>query len=249
MDIKDIRRFRLRKLVATRFNSKQSAFAEYVGKSPSYIARIFSDKPEHSRNIGESLAREIEAVCKLEAGFLDQPLTDTELAGFVDPTTDPDSAKAFKDGQTLPVKFPDASKISVPLLSLPAQLGGSHEQYGDGASVSWMQIDAGWISATLSVSRPENLRAITAKGESMAPTIRQGDLLLVDIGITRAHSDGVYFFYMDGHLVLKRMQRDLEGIRIISDSSRYGDVIVPRDMEDRINIRGKVVYVWSGSQI
>lgn len=243
MDIKEIRRFRLRKLILTRFSGISARLAEHIGRQPSYIARIFSDNPQHSRNIGETLAREIEQACNLESGYLDRPLTDVEAGGFFDPSTNPIYANKSPQAQ--------GAWIEIPLLEIPSKLhaGDEWESYGAGSTVSLMHVESRWLEATFRISELQNLRVFTAREESMSPTIKRGDLVMVDIGVTSAADDGVYVFYMGDQLVVKRIQRTLDGLSVISDNDRYPGLLIPADLEPRISIRGRVVYVWSGAQI
>ncbi|UEH06697.1 S24 family peptidase [Pseudomonas sp. HN8-3] len=241
MDIKEIRRFRLRKLIRTRFSGVSARFAEHIGKQPSYIARIFSDNPQHSRNIGESLAREIERACDLEAGYLDQPPTSTEGEGFFDHEINPAYANLA----------PAGSFIKIPLLDLPNKLhaAGDRESYSEGSTISSISLDSKWIQATLRVSDLENMRVFSAREESMSPTIKRGDLVMVDVGVTNVADDGVFILYLGDQLVVKRIQRALDGLRLISDNDHYPELLIPNELEPRISVRGRVLYIWSGAQV
>ena len=71
MDIQEIRRIQLKEIIKQHFNGVASSFAQKIDKEPSYISRIFTEKEEHRRNIGESFAREIEQKLGLPYLFLD----------------------------------------------------------------------------------------------------------------------------------------------------------------------------------
>ena len=75
MTIYDIRRKNLRSLLDDLFGGKQVELANALERSPSYISRILSvhsDEPSPStRNIGETLARDIEAQLGLPRYSLD----------------------------------------------------------------------------------------------------------------------------------------------------------------------------------
>jgi phage repressor protein C with HTH and peptisase S24 domain len=250
MDIKDIRRFRLRKLVLTRFGGKQSAFADAIGRSASYVARIFSENPAHSRNIGESLAREIEKICAVPTGFLDQPLTEIERMGAYDPATNPPGTKEFSLPPRLAQKI-DAYKdhVSVPVMDIRASMGSGAQPPNVEIVASSMTLETDWLRRTVAITELSNLRIITGMGESMSPTIKHGDLLMVDVGTSSVSYDAVYVMLISDQLVIKRVQRELDGIRIISDNPKYKEIVVPADMEERVRILGRVVFVWSGAQV
>ena len=67
----DIRRENLRYLIDTKFQGVKNRLANHVGVAHMQIARIFH-AGETARNVGDKLARKIEAGCGLETGWLDQ---------------------------------------------------------------------------------------------------------------------------------------------------------------------------------
>lgn len=98
-----------------------------------------------------------------------------------------------------------------------------------------------------------NLAAITARGDSMDPTIKSGDTLLIDLS-DWLPDDGIYALRMSGKLYVKRIQRisnDL--IRVKSDNPLYDDVdlnessFLGNDEGSEHDIIGKVV--WSGRRL
>ena len=161
MDIKEIRRLRLRKLVLTRFSGKQSAFADAIGRSASYVARLFSDNPAHSRNVGESLAREIETICQVPRGFLDKPLTQMEILGAYDPTTNPPSIAKEKVEADAPPRLAgipqthgdDYEHVSLTVLDVPEWLGFGAQLKEVEAVGRQLTLDAAWLRRTLSIDR------------------------------------------------------------------------------------------------
>ena len=253
MDIKDIRRLRLRKLVLTRFGGKQSAFAEAINRSASYVARLFSDNPAHSRNIGESLAREIEKICEVPAGFLDQPPTQVESLGAFDPVTNP-PPRAIRGGErahtdSMPGFADHYEQISLPVLDVPEGLQFENRLANVEMVARVLTLDSAWLRRTLSITDLSNLRIITGAGQSMAPTIKHGDLLIVDQAVTSVPYDGIYVGLVGSGLTIKRIQRDAGGIRLVSDNPKYKDVSIPDELGDRVKILGRVLYVWSGSLV
>lgn len=71
MKTSDIRRARLAQIIASQFNGVAAELALKIGRDASYISRIFTQKAEHRRNIGEDLARDIEIKLGLAPGSLD----------------------------------------------------------------------------------------------------------------------------------------------------------------------------------
>ena len=71
MDIYEIRRDNLRKLVKSRFGGKITGLADAVDKAHSYISRCLTDLDKNRKRIGEELAREIEGKLNLAPLTLD----------------------------------------------------------------------------------------------------------------------------------------------------------------------------------
>lgn len=71
MDVKAIRRSRLRKLIAERFHGINAQLASKIERQPDYVSRLLTEKPRHRRDLGEKLAREIERKVGLPSGWLD----------------------------------------------------------------------------------------------------------------------------------------------------------------------------------
>ena len=90
-----------------------------------------------------------------------------------------------------------------------------------------------------------NLVLVTARGDSMAPTIREGAILLVDTGQTALGDDGIYVIRRDHLLSVKRLQRAAgEQVIVKSDNPAYDPITVDAD---QLAIVGRVV--WVGGKI
>ena len=73
----DIRRENLRYLIDTKFQGVKNRLANHIGVTHMQIARIFH-AGESARNVGDRLARKIEAGCDLATGWLDQDHAKTD---------------------------------------------------------------------------------------------------------------------------------------------------------------------------
>lgn len=69
----EIRRQRLLAVIQERFEGNKARFAEFVGKKPPQVYRLFSDAQGSRRDIGEDLAREYEQLLGLPRYYLDAP--------------------------------------------------------------------------------------------------------------------------------------------------------------------------------
>lgn len=88
-----------------------------------------------------------------------------------------------------------------------------------------------------------HLKMVTGWGQSMAPTIKHRDPLLVDISIREFVGDGIYMFSWEGHLYIKRLQWiGDDQIKMISDNERH----TPQTIRaDETFIHARVLLVWN----
>lgn len=92
-----------------------------------------------------------------------------------------------------------------------------------------------------------HLKMVTGWGQSMAPTIKHRDPLLVDISIREFAGDGIYMFSWDGHLYIKRLQWMGDGkIKMISDNTRHPPETIK---VDETFIQARVLLVWNANLV
>ncbi|WP_169918845.1 LexA family transcriptional regulator [Pseudomonas sp. WS 5407] len=92
-----------------------------------------------------------------------------------------------------------------------------------------------------------HLKIITGWGQSMAPTMKHGDPLLVDISIKEFIGDGIYFFSYQGFQYIKRLQmKGKDKFKMISDNRKHKaeDIFV-----DETFIQARVLLVWNAQLV
>lgn len=88
-----------------------------------------------------------------------------------------------------------------------------------------------------------HLKMITGWGQSMTPTIKHGDPLLVDVSIKEFIGDGIYFFSYQGFQYIKRLQmKGKDKFKMISDNRKHKaeDIFI-----DETYIQARVLLVWN----
>jgi phage repressor protein C with HTH and peptisase S24 domain len=99
-----------------------------------------------------------------------------------------------------------------------------------------------WVRGSLGID-PARLLMETAAGESMQPSIQDGDLLLVDGAENRFRSFGVYVLEIAGERLVKRVQPKLDGsLTLISDNSAYEAEHIPPSQAADIRVIGRVLW-------
>lgn len=104
-----------------------------------------------------------------------------------------------------------------------------------------------WVRSALGID-PARLTLEIAVGESMVPTIHEGDLLLVDTGDDACAEYGIYVLEVRGQRLVKRVQRKLDGtLVLISDNETYQPDLVPPELLPQVKVIGRVV--WGGGRL
>lgn len=89
---------------------------------------------------------------------------------------------------------------------------------------------------------------IKARGDSMEPTLHDGDLLLIDTRFDAIKDDSIYILQADSHLIVKRVQLSLDGsLDIISDNPRYDKQTISAEDAKEIKVIGRLR--WYGHEI
>ena len=96
--------------------------------------------------------------------------------------------------------------------------------------------------------KPENIFLLSVRGDSMAPTLKNQSIVMVN-KIDDFASDGIYVFRFEGALLVKRLQFLPEKIEVVSDNPTYKTwEIIKKDLEYKdFQIIGEVV--WSGQRM
>lgn len=146
------------------------------------------------------------------------------------------SRDLVRDGYTL-----------VPLLDVQAAAGAGAvvEQETVSAEVAFT---AKWLRDRH--INPSGARMLTAKGDSMEPTFRSGDTLIVDTSIDVVVDSSIYVVIFGGLLLVKRVQLRLDGgVVLMSDNKTagYADEVIPAAQVPELRIAGRVM--WYGREI
>jgi phage repressor protein C with HTH and peptisase S24 domain len=92
-----------------------------------------------------------------------------------------------------------------------------------------------------------HLKMVTGWGQSMAPTIKHRDPLLVDISIREFVGDGIYMFSWDGHLYIKRLQWiGDDQLSMISDNALHPARTI---RAEETYIQARVLLVWNANLV
>lgn len=112
----------------------------------------------------------------------------------------------------------------------------------DEADVTPVRIGKEVIKDIWKVSSPEVLKLFKASGDSMADTIEDGNILLVDTSRTDYHNGGIYVLTINNDWFVKRLRLKINGdLEIISDNIKYEPEILKPNTDIEIKVAGRVI--------
>lgn len=128
--------------------------------------------------------------------------------------------------------------ISIPYLSAVADCG-LHDGYQDSeaALIAFVRVTTAFVNAYCTGASIGSLQIITARGDSMAGTINDGDAVIIDVSQKAVTQDGLYAVTIGQHVLIKRIQLTPKGFTLLSDNSAYPPIVVCED--DHVNIVGR----------
>ena len=136
-----------------------------------------------------------------------------------------------------------AGYVAIPRYNVQASAGNGalveHEQI-----VEFLAFSERYLRETVHTP-PGNLLTIEARGDSMEPTIRDGDLMLIDVSPDQPLETGkLYVIRVAEELQVKRLQHRLDGgVAVLSDNPRYAPELIPRADLENLHILGRVLWV------
>lgn len=136
--------------------------------------------------------------------------------------------------------------ILVPHYEVQASAGNGSLVHSE-QIVDYLAFKADWVRNTLGVTQ-KDLALISVKGDSMEPVLSNEDLILIDMRKSRVEDNAIYVLQLDGTLLVKRIQRKLDGsLHVMSDNPRYEAEIVSAERAPELHVLGRVV--WSGRRM
>ena len=152
---------------------------------------------------------------------------------------------ARKDAPVVADSVDWSAYIQVPQYDVRASAGNGALVHEENV-VDHLVFKRDWIVRSMGLD-PRRLALIDVRGDSMAPTINDGDLILLDTREAQ-QTEGIYAINLAGGLLVKRLRLRLSGaVEVISDNERYGTETISGDQPAQLHIVGRVV--WQGRRI
>ena len=141
--------------------------------------------------------------------------------------------------------------VVVPQLNIEPSAGfGGFVNSESDCVVKMIGLSTEWLNQTLPGVNRQSLVVHSVSGDSMQPTLKDHDFVLLDTSVEHATRDGLYIVGFDGLLFAKRIQV-LPGrkLSLISDNDAYKPITI--DLTDEsfsFRVIGRIVYSWTGEK-
>lgn len=130
--------------------------------------------------------------------------------------------------------------VKIPYYRISAAAGGGVFAEGKTDAVQ-IYFLSGWIRDRLNTT-PKNLFAMDIYGDSMEPTLRHGDTVLVDKKKNHLRSNGLYVLEINDMLIVKRVEVQPDNsILMKSDNPDYEPYVLKPGEEGHFGVKGRVV--------
>jgi len=142
-----------------------------------------------------------------------------------------------------PLEAP-AKSVSIPEHDVRASAGGGSIIDAENEIAQW-PMPIRYVRDALGLRSPD-LAIIEVIGDSMEPTLRSGDKIMIDRGDKEIGNPGVFALYDGSATVVKRIERVLGAdlVRVSSDNANHSAYDVPTSV---VHIAGRVV--WFGRRL
>lgn len=89
----------------------------------------------------------------------------------------------------------------------------------------------------------KNAVLLDVMGDSMDPTLKNGDTILIDRADTEVHDGLIYLVGFQQQLLIKRVFRDIAGLVLRSDNTAYRETLIPPEYMDDFIVFGRMRWM------
>lgn len=149
----------------------------------------------------------------------------------------------FRLNENNSLQAADVAKIE--MLDVTACCGNGVDNLSENSIGEWIMPLQEFRQITF--ADPQNIKMLKVVGDSMSPTLKAGDWVLVDISQQTPDVDGMYLLRMATGLAVKRLQIGLNDIQVVSDNKDKYKPIAASIGE--IKVVGRVIYTLNAERV
>lgn len=130
--------------------------------------------------------------------------------------------------------------VFAPMFDVQASAGMGTEVVAEDVE-DYFAFNKSFLSRQLNVSS-EQLVFVSISGDSMLPTLHDGDRVLVDMSQKSVSHEGLYLLQSEDGLMAKRLSDKQGELSVVSDNPEYDNWIIPLDARENNPVAGKIVW-------
>jgi phage repressor protein C with HTH and peptisase S24 domain len=134
----------------------------------------------------------------------------------------------------------DSDLVFAPMFDVQASAGMGSEVVAEDVE-DYFAFNKTFLSRQLNVSGDE-LVFVTISGDSMLPTLHDGDRVLVDMSQKLVNHEGLYLLQSESGLMAKRLSENKGVLRVVSDNPEYESRTIEASAREANPIAGKIVW-------
>jgi phage repressor protein C with HTH and peptisase S24 domain len=215
----------------------QNAAATLIGYERTYLTQFINrDTP---KRLSDRARRRLATLLEVP----EQELTDEDLSSTpIMPASIQGITSLAKGLAGLLPEIPNHARLSI--VDVTACCGNGSEAYSE-KKCGEVSIPMDEFKSITNTS-PDKIKLVKASGDSMDPTIKDGDLVWIDTANNFINSDGIYLLRMPTGLAIKRVQSGLTSLSVKSDNPKYSDITAEIG---EVAVIGKAIYIWNGRKV
>lgn len=144
-----------------------------------------------------------------------------------------------------PTVQPNQNSVSIEMIDAAACCGDGIEALSENVVGFWQMPKSEF--QTITFANPDVIKMLRVFGDSMEPTLKDGDWVLVDTSRNYIDSDGIFLIRLSTGLAVKRIQGTLgSDVVICSDNPKYRPITAAAR---EVFIIGKVIYTLKAEKV
>ncbi|EPE67415.1 helix-turn-helix transcriptional regulator [Pasteurella multocida] len=135
----------------------------------------------------------------------------------------------------------DDNLIDIPEYDVNVSAGNGSFNEGLFAPTNLITFSKEWLKRMHIYEK--KLAIFWASGDSMSPTIENGDMLLVDLNNKHLREGGIFIVQNSDSMWVKRVREDWNAIELLSDNTIYKPIRINAEDAEHLQIVGRVIHI------
>ena len=134
----------------------------------------------------------------------------------------------------------DRHQTKIPILELAVSAGPGEPVFADKSAGGWMGMPTDLVRNSMNMT-PGAVVVLRVRGDSMSPTMDEGDMVFLDTSVKAIDQPGIYVLRRGDDLFVKRVHKHMDGTTTLkADNPRYPEDQLTPEALGELSILGRV---------